>query len=192
MKKEIFFVLLFIIIAGFLALILTKDNSTEYQQPGNPSNNLKGEIPINNQQEENSIGGQTQNQASNENSEALTPTQNSSSCSLQQISYSLKNFQQNVTCLESQNNLCISKQINCSMEVHNLDYTLSGTFTIRYSEIYEENGNKIEIDSSKSSQNISPHTFKIFSTFFTNNQNAEKNLECSFNTTEIPKKEICN
>jgi len=116
-------------------------------------------------------------------------------CELKQISYSLIDFKSNSTCLEFENGFCISKEIDCSVDVRNID-NIGGIFEIEF--LLIEDGSSINdfIDSHSNQDNVNSYSSKIFETSFNiqsqgEEGNADKNLVC-FPTTEIvPKKEIC-
>ncbi|MBU0760481.1 MAG: hypothetical protein KJ600_03715 [Nanoarchaeota archaeon] len=123
---------------------------------------------------------------SSETSEQTSPT--TPSCSLQQISYSLKNSQTTQTCSTYQEEICVDKTVECSLKVTNLDFETTGLFEIQFNLIEGES----TIESASDSHVISPKNFKIFSTTFNiQGETADKDFHCSFNKLQIPEKEVC-
>ena len=117
-------------------------------------------------------------------------------CQMEQIQYSLLNINKNSVCNVEQNGICEDKTINCSIEIHNDDNEASGLFKI---ELYfiESGKNKSEsLDLKTGEFNVAPSQFVVFQNS-TNiqstgeNGTANQQINCIFQTAEIPKKEVC-
>ncbi len=109
-------------------------------------------------------------------------------CSLKRLSYSLRNFEENITCQEWDGDDCVSLSAICSVEVYNHDNDFSGDFEITYA-LVDSSDN--ELDSETLSQNITAGGNKLFSIDFLVSDNVDENSRCSFGTTQIPIEEIC-
>lgn len=111
------------------------------------------------------------------------------SCELVQISYSLKNFESKEECLQEEVEECISKQINCTIEIHNLDEQI-GSFELGLVLFKEENSESI--DYLTLLKDVEGKKFeKVSWSFNVEGNNANEDLSCAFKTTLVPKKEIC-
>ena len=109
-------------------------------------------------------------------------------CPTIQIAYALKNLNQNQTCNQYEGQTCIDKTVYCSIEVFNLDETTEGQFTVNFESLDQET----EIANQEVSHTISPKQTQVFqSSIQFQNENADKNIECSFKTVEIPRKDNC-
>ncbi len=114
-----------------------------------------------------------------------------SGCVLNKISYSLKNFEKTSTCNLYDGNICIDKTAYCSVEATNLDFEISGTFEIGFS--FFEQGQEEILYSATDSQVLEPRNSGIFEvTANFQGQDANKDLTCSFNTEQVPTREICS
>ncbi len=113
-----------------------------------------------------------------------------SSCSQIPISYALKNFMKDSTCLSYNDNTCIDKIINCSVQVQNLDMEVSGEFTVKIRLQELENQNIIE--ETEVTYPVEQESLKIFEKAFSfQNEEANKNYTCIFSTTQTPTKSSC-
>lgn len=126
-------------------------------------------------------GGNTAGENSNQN------------CIEQQISYALKNFIKRETCNEFQQNTCVDKTVDCYLEVHNFDSSVSGIFSIKFT--FLDNG--IAFDNAVIEKNVNPEDFEIFNAVLELQSQGEEGranqqIDCSFNTQEVPKKVVCN
>ena len=113
------------------------------------------------------------------------------SCRMQQIQYSLRNFQNNFECVNTGANGCVEFVANCSMGVYNLDGNTSGVFGIRYSLI---DLNDEELDFELVERNVEFDTSEVFSVEFVRSDvsGVDENLFCSFSVDAVPMKEVCN
>lgn len=124
-------------------------------------------------------------------------TSQTSFCTYQKVSYSLKNPFTNSTCNAYSNETCIDKTVSCSIEVYNRDLEISGVFTI---EGYFVADGTSRFDSQISEINLAPEQSKkvyalseIHSTPSLGDPGlADKDINCFFNTIEVPEKEVCS
>ena len=113
-----------------------------------------------------------------------------SKCEMRQISYALKNFEKSSTCSSYSGPDCIDKTVDCSVETYNLDGETSGTFVVRF-DFFVDGDNLIE--SVTDSDVLQPGSFKIFNGVVRIlGENAGKNIDCRFNTEQVPQKEVCS
>ncbi len=205
-KPTILFPILIAII--LVSLFLLINNLIKLTSP--PSKNDSPETNLANQGNESSRDNQEeQTEEDNQNSPAESGSgsgaggsgggsSNSGSASTTnqcpQISYALKNFMKNSICLAYSNNICISKKVDCSVEVHNLDNEISDQFTIKI--VLQELENQNTLQEFTLSNTISSQGYKVFEKSITfegqsPEGDANKNYTCFFSTQEVPKKEIC-
>lgn len=105
-----------------------------------------------------------------------------------QISYSIKNFEQNSFCNQYQGIDCIDKTSDCLLLVENLDNQVIGIFEINF--IFSDTLNQ-ELFSNSISHSISPGNNQTFaSSFNIQGQDANQDISCSYATLTIPKKII--
>ncbi len=115
-----------------------------------------------------------------------------SGCIKQQISYALKNFIKTEICNEFDGGICFSKTVGCSLEVHNFDESVSGVFSVRFTFF----DNSAGFDSIVVEKNVNSRDFEIFNGVLElqsegGDGRANQEIDCSFNTEKIPKKEVC-
>ncbi len=104
---------------------------------------------------------------------------------LQPVQYSLKNFVEDISCLENIDNKCVSVAINCSVEVYNLDHVVSGIFGIKYSVVSGEDIFEEKIDE----KNIMIGDMEILNAEFLLNGSFDiEDLKCSIDMNSIPNK----
>lgn len=53
-------------------------------------------------------------------------------CTLQQVSYGLKNFRKNETCNSYSGEDCVDKSYYCSLDIVNIDSNVAGTFGVNF------------------------------------------------------------
>ena len=113
-----------------------------------------------------------------------------SGCNMQQIQYSLKNFENSVECTDTGINGCISLVVSCSMEVYSFEDG-EGIFGIRYALV---DSNEIELDFELIEKEVVLDTHVLFSTEFIRSDvsGVDMNLTCPFSVETIPLREICN
>jgi hypothetical protein len=154
--------------------------ANDQQQKPSPSSGGGGESSGSNS--EGSSGGSS----SGEKSES-----NPQTCEERQISYSLSNFVKTEECNEFSGQTCIDKTAFCSIEVKNLDYEVGGTFTLEFT--FFDITDKSTIQTTQVSDNIDPRETKTFkSTINVQSPDANKEISCSYLTSQIPTKTICN
>jgi len=124
------------------------------------------------------------------------PTQEqtlTSGCTLQQIAYTIGNLAKNQTCNSYQNEKCIDKIVKCTASVINLDYGTSGIFEVKFLFFEQEKTMDDAFDSTFSSQILQPREEKVFNGQIqvTNQELAEKDIACYYQTIKIPEKEVC-
>lgn len=131
-------------------------------------------------------GGGTSGTTGQATSEVIPPN-----CDEQQISYAIRNFNFYSICNEYNEDICISKLVNCSAEVDNLDYETSGEFEIQFTFLDE---NRNTIDTKLQSYFLEPKTSRVFEGIaeLTNgDENFNKEVSCSYATIKIPAKKVC-
>lgn len=111
-----------------------------------------------------------------------------------QVPYALKNFEESFVCNDFQDGVCINKNLNCSLEVYNLDGEASGSFVLQF--ILFEKGTYNQLDSALKESFLEPGNFeKIEVAFNLQSEGAEgsanKEGECRFFTESVPTKEFC-
>ncbi|MEA3248459.1 MAG: hypothetical protein U9Q73_02010 [Nanoarchaeota archaeon] len=113
------------------------------------------------------------------------------SCKMQQIQYSLRNFENSVECTDMGVNGCIELVVRCSMEVYSFDRDISGNFGIRYA-LVDANGS--ELDFKLIEKEVEFGNSVIFSTEFVREDmfGVDDNLTCPFTVESVPRKEVCN
>jgi len=104
---------------------------------------------------------------------------------LEPVQYSLRNFVEDISCLESIDNKCVAVAVNCSVEVYNLDHIVGGVFGIRYSVVSGEDVFDEEIDE----KDIAVGDMDILkSEFLLNGSFDIEDLECSIDMDSVPRK----
>jgi hypothetical protein len=169
------------------------DTTIQGQAINNPPNTQNNEINSNQNPttqispEANGAGGGGSSSSSAQ-SETTTDNPPSGSCFYEQISYALKNLNETQTCISYQNEVCIKKIVYCSIDVYNLDSQLSDLFEIEFSFLDQSS----ILQTYKDSNIVSPTQYLKFESSITlEDENANKNIDCIYRTTKIPKKEIC-
>jgi len=122
--------------------------------------------------------------------EVVTP-----SCSEKQITYSMINFNKTIVCNQNQSNVCIDKTISCSIKIKNGEFGIDGFFEVKLTFI--EGINKENAFNSTTSRfflksgqsKILADSINIQST--EQDGLANKEINCFYNTIEVPKKEVC-
>lgn len=194
-KKAILIIALLVFI--LLIFFVTKTgwlkinvDSSENLYPREESTNINNPENTENPETNVNLGGSTDEDSSGGTSDSSTSEEG---CEMLQISYSLKNFASNQICLEESGGVCVMRQINCTIDVYNLD-EISGEFELNLVVFEESNYN--EIESLIISKNVMSEKHEnLFWSFNIESQgiegNANKELGCSFETSSVPKKEVC-
>lgn len=196
-KLRVFIVIFLIIIVGFFLVFALLNFRNE--KAILDSNNQSQNSIINNQETQSPeedkgilevIGdflGIDSGGESSEEGSATSTTQDSVSTQ-GQISYSIRNFEQNSFCNQYQGVDCIDKTSDCSLLVENLDNQITGIFEIKF--IFS-NPSKQELSSDILSYSISPRNNQTFtSSFNIQGQEANQDISCSYATLKIPEKII--
>lgn len=144
------------------------------------------EIELSKSDTPSSSSGGGSDSAGGGSSEAMT------NCETKQVSYSLKNFNEEVVCNTYSLGNCVDLEITCSVNVFNLDESTTGDFEIGFDlvEIATQ-----EIFSSLSEEkSLGPKENDVFEGFFTVQDEAglnEEGYDCDFTTLSIPNKAGC-
>lgn len=110
-------------------------------------------------------------------------------CVLTQVQYSLKDFQKNVSCLESEGVECLTTKVSCSAEVYNFDEGVDDIFKIGYS-LVDLDGE--ELDFKLVEKNVGVGNSEFFSVeFVLDNDEVGGDLDCVFGVVTIPQKSVC-
>lgn len=122
---------------------------------------------------------------------AVNEITNAPECYLKRLSYSLRNFGENITCQEFAGDDCISLYANCSVEIYNHDNEFAGDFEIRYT-LVDSSGNNLAPKTL--SKNVENGNYELFYLDFEINdaEIIDENSHCSFNMVSVPVKEVCN
>lgn len=134
--------------------------------------------------------------AGGSSSSSSSMSSSTTECRIEQTSYSIEDIISSFDCLEENNSICTKKELNCSVEVNNLDGETSGTYDINF--IFYEKGTL----SNNSITNIIQSVYVTkgskkrtqVSTIlesFGEEGNANKDLLCTYETLSVPTKEIC-
>jgi len=123
-------------------------------------------------------------------SEGSGSTTSSATCVPERISYALRQFSENIVCLQSVQSICVDLAANCSVEVNNLDSAVSGDFTI---ELTLLDSAEQEIDSHEVTKDVPAGTNKIFLHEFriTSSSGVDEFGSCAFKTIRTPSRQVC-
>jgi hypothetical protein len=176
-KTGIYITIFLIIIAGlFLVLGILNANKSTSQESFNQENNKQESNKDNIQDSESDknileriidfldIGG---------GSDSDGDSSQDSNQELEQISYSIRNFEQTSLCNEYQAENCIDKSSSCSLTAENLDNQVTGIFEIKFTFFNNLND---ELFSESISYSISPGNNQTFKSNF-NIQGQEANQD---------------
>lgn len=119
-----------------------------------------------------------------------------SGCLIRQISYSMINPNRTMICNEYQGETCINKTIDCSTEIHNRNSEVAGIFELKLIFLEEGENKENAIDTKISSFTLEPMNYEIFEEVISVQSIGEegianKNINCFFNTLQVPTKEVC-
>jgi len=196
-KLRVFIVIFLIIIVGFFLVFALLRFRNEKAISG--SNNQTQNSIINNQETQSPeddksileiIGDFLGIDSGGESSEegSTTSTTQDSVSTQGQISYSIRNFEQNSFCNQYQGADCIDKTSDCSLLVENLDNQITGIFEIKF--IFSNPSNQ-ELSSAILDYSISSGKNQTFtSSFNIQGQEANQDISCSYATLTIPEKII--
>lgn len=119
-----------------------------------------------------------------------------SNCRMQQISYSLINFNETSNCNQYEGEICIDKTITCSIEIHNRDDEVRGIFELELLFVEEGGNRENPIERKTSEFFLEPLNYWIFEDSIDLQSSGEdgfanKEIDCFYNTLEVPEKEVC-
>lgn len=119
-----------------------------------------------------------------------SPSASVTSCSIHPISYSIHNINKDFECLDYQGGVCLSKSINCSAEVYNLDAEISGTFRIEL-KFVDRSQDPLTLDSEFGEFFLGPGEFGTMQGIRSlEGQNPD--IDCFFSTLEVPEERTCS
>lgn len=112
-------------------------------------------------------------------------------CVNKKIKYSLKNFKENINCLENFEGKCVKLSAICSVDVYNIDVNVDDNFSIEYALI---DSSDIDLDSFKISRNVNVNSPVKFNANFTIEDSSGIDVlsKCTPRILEVPEKEICS
>lgn len=163
---------------------------SNFERPSNVGGDIDG-IP-NDEEDDLPIGGGSGGQG--ESSGSGGGGSSGSGCPKVQISYSLGGFSSSSQCIEYSGPTCISKNLNCSVNIENFDSEVGGTFEIDFSFYYMNGSSRIIFGNSIKSSYVGPKNISKILTqknFGFENGISDKDLECFTLTKSVPKKEVC-
>lgn len=201
MKKLVIMVIILIVVFGIVSLIqfqhIGKIGTGKIRETGkaivNEENEKDSDTDAGTQKQDTknirtNIDSSTDSQTSSSTGEDNGETTTSIGCTEKQISYSVKKVLKNSICNEWQDDKCISKRVNCSIEVQNLDETTSGNFEVKFQFLAEDE----EVDSIILNYFLNPYDIKIFEAISQIiGENADKEILCPYTTISIPEKKVC-
>ncbi|MEK6926153.1 MAG: hypothetical protein AABW50_02655 [Nanoarchaeota archaeon] len=117
-----------------------------------------------------------------------------SNCSTQEISYSLEDPDKIETCNKYNGIICEDKTVSCSIKIRNRDQNLAGLFKVSMTFIPNGETNSVGAKNIEISINpLNSYTFtdSINIQSIGQSGNANKAINCFYNTVEVPVGEIC-
>ena len=202
MKKRcvVFIVVFLVLILGSTVLLIAQDKSERAFEEDSSSNSYdSGNFPTTDdaiQGEEavegKSLGGGSSGGSGDGNSGSELVVQDTVIvCRNQTIKYSLKNFQENVNCLDNENGKCILVNAICSVDVYNIDVDSFDNFTIDY--VLVDSFEK-ELDSQLLSMNVNTSVYMRFLANMTieDSDGIDVLSKCNPRIISVPKKEVCS
>ena len=136
-------------------------------------------------------GGKSEGSSSGGGDSSGTPT-SAKNCIYNQVSYSIGELNEYYFCNLEQEGVCVDKTAKCSVEVINFDETLGGTFGILFTLNEKENRDNIIQTQSASTYIEADNKKKLIIETTILGQEADKNISCSYTSTQIPQHEICS
>jgi hypothetical protein len=187
---------LMLVSSGGFVLMQVFWSSSEYQTGmGNEETNEvedegKVEINIEKSAVEDSFGGGVSGGGEGGSGDESDSGVVDDGCILRQVQYSLKNFRDDILCLENGSVGCSKMKVNCFVEVYNFDAGVDDIFEVRYSLV---DSNEDELDFKLVEGNVGVGSSKIFSAEFIweDENGVDENLNCAFGMERIPDKKIC-
>lgn len=117
-------------------------------------------------------------------------------CQEEQIAYSLLNINKTTNCNLEQSGICVDRTVSCSIEVHNDDSSVAGTFEIELFYVEQGKNKSQALDYEIKNFVINPLQFELFqdSTNIQStgeNGSANQEINCIFQMVDVPKKQVC-
>ena len=203
MKKPIIISILLVIVAlAIVYLILNNqqelknqyDNLKNYLSTAEKKENVD-DVPSSIIQDENQQGSQTEKSSAAGRGDPQSRTEQESksglSCVERQISYSIGKVSEEYICNQEQSGVCIDKTARCAAEINSFSESTSGIFYIKITFNELENNSNIIATETADSYVEASNTNRINAETTIIGENANKNLFCSYSTTEVPKEKIC-
>lgn len=111
-------------------------------------------------------------------------------CKMEYIQYSLKNFKEEIRCVENSTGTCTILNSTCSVYIYNIDTNVTENFEFKYSMIDSQEN---ELDSVNTIINVNTTKAEnIKSNFIIQNENGiDENSKCKLEVITVPRKETC-
>ena len=201
-KKLMVFVGVFLVLVfGSVAFLVLQDKSVEaarekiledsygengIEENGNLENDNENFADVSGNSGGGSSGG-----GGSESFETSESTTREIVCRNQTIKYSLKNFQEDIECLNNEGGKCTLLSAICSVDVYNIDVDVLGNFTIDYV-LIDSFGEDIE--SQLIDMNVNPAKFVKFKANMTveDSNGIDMSSSCTPRIISVPKKEVCS
>jgi len=196
MKRKLLLGVVIVLVLVAVFLVFSNKDVKDFLDKTILGNNSRGNENNNNfSSKEDSEFYFSQNSQGNSqgSSGPISGGQNASSCQERDITYSLLNLSQNSVCNQYEDEICIDKTVFCSVEINNRDEK-DGFFEIELKFVLESESVPLEIKSSRFFLRAKESVlFEEQANFQSSGENgtANKNINCLFQTTEVPKKEVC-
>jgi len=118
---------------------------------------------------------------------------NSNNCISRKIPFSIGELVILEECLDYEGNNCVEKNVECSINIKNQDDEISGTFKGEIS-FFEKGHPTNLIDTFLFEEYLGPgeETSVIATTYISDDEIANLEIECIYQTTETPEEEICS
>jgi len=196
MRVIIIFSLVFCIVvivgmSAFLFLVNPYSNLEGDEEDGGlHGTNLEEEIEVVEENEDPYLSSDGAGGGSGGSSDGITETEDTMVCDFKQIHYSLKNFQEDVVCLESDQGVCIKLNAICSVDVYNIDVDVEENFTIEYALI---DTTENDLDTINIINNVNTTSSVKFEANFTIEEASGIDIlsGCTPRILVVPRKEIC-
>ena len=182
-------ILFIILVTGLFILKYNKDNQRE--------KSIAGNLISEHQEDTNDKNYSDFLDSNKENMNSSTIQGSESECIEKQISYSMINLNKTSICNHYENEICTDKTVECSIEIHNRDNEVGGFFGVELIFIEEEENIENSLGTKTSRFFLGPMTHNTFKDSIniqgTEEDNlANKNINCLFNTLEVPRKMVCS
>ncbi len=200
MKKGLVWVIIGLVLLIILTIILFIPNNPIKENINNQIKEIISEKNLppeeNSNQETGSLnpssGSKSSGSGRSGNSQ-VSGSENSNSCTTNKIPFSIGGLVILEDCLYYDGDNCIEKNVQCSIDIKNRDSEIGGDFKGDIS--FFEKGHPTNIlDIFLFEEYLGPgeETTIIATTLISDDENANKEIECIYKTTETPTVEICN